>query len=57
MKVVHVVPALFGPGGVVGGAERYALELARYMAMRVPTTLMAFGDRDSRERDGASTST
>ena len=35
MKVVHIVPALFGPSGVVGGAERYALELARQMAERV----------------------
>jgi hypothetical protein len=28
-QVVHVVPALFGDGGVFGGAERYALELAK----------------------------
>ena len=31
-RVLHVVPALFGDGGVFGGAERYALELARHMA-------------------------
>jgi glycosyltransferase involved in cell wall biosynthesis len=38
------VPALFGAdGGVFGGAERYALELARYMADEVPTTLASFG--------------
>ena len=28
-RVVHFVPALFGPRGIFGGAERYALELAR----------------------------
>ncbi|HET9272421.1 MAG TPA: glycosyltransferase family 4 protein [Vicinamibacterales bacterium] len=44
MRVVHVVPALFGPDGLVGGAERYAFELARHMAASVPTTLVGFGD-------------
>jgi glycosyltransferase involved in cell wall biosynthesis len=43
LKVVHVVPRLFGKKGVVGGAERYALELARYMAEQVPTSLVCFG--------------
>jgi glycosyltransferase involved in cell wall biosynthesis len=44
MRVVHIVPALFGHGGLVGGAERYAFELARHMAPAVPTTLVGFGD-------------
>jgi glycosyltransferase involved in cell wall biosynthesis len=44
---------LFGPGGVVGGAERYALELARSMAAVVPTTLVSFGDMYREERVGA----
>jgi glycosyltransferase involved in cell wall biosynthesis len=43
---------LFGPGGTLGGAERYALELARHMADVVPTTLVAFGERESVERIG-----
>jgi glycosyltransferase involved in cell wall biosynthesis len=42
-RVVHVTPALFGDGGVFGGAERYSLELARNMAAVVPTTLVSFG--------------
>ena len=50
--VVHVVPALFGHEGVYGGAERYALELARAMAERVPTTLVAFGAQPVSRRDG-----
>ena len=53
MKVVHIVPALFGPIGLVGGAERYALELARHMADVVPTTLVSFGDDSVEERIGA----
>ena len=46
------MPALFGPRGVLGGAERYALELARHMADATPTTLVAFGDRDRSETLG-----
>jgi glycosyltransferase involved in cell wall biosynthesis len=48
-RVVHLVPALFGTNGVVGGGERYALELARHMAEHVPTTLVTFGQDDGRD--------
>ena len=42
--VVHIVPAPFDArDGIIGGAERYALELARHMAERCPTTLVSFG--------------
>jgi len=53
MNVVQIVPACFGATGVVGGAERYACELARHMADVVPTTLVSFGDQDEEERLGA----
>ncbi len=53
MRVAHVVPALFGPDGVVGGAERYAFELARHMAGEVPTTLVTFGASDEDYTAGA----
>jgi alpha-maltose-1-phosphate synthase len=53
VRVLHIVPALFdSQDGVVGGAERYALELARFMAEQVPTTLVTFGARERRERFG-----
>lgn len=52
MRVLHLVPALFGPGGIVGGAERYAFELARHMADEVPTTLLTFGSEDKSETVG-----
>jgi len=52
LVVTHVVPALFGPKGVVGGAERYVLELARHMSRRVPTTLVTFGAEDEDMREG-----
>ena len=43
-RVLHIVPRLFGRDhGVVGGAERYALELARHMAQEIPTSLVSFG--------------
>ena len=51
--VVHTVPSLFSnEDGIVGGAERYVLELARHMASRVPTSLVTFGRRDREERSG-----
>jgi len=51
--VLHIVPALFGADdGIVGGAERYALELARHMAQETPTTLVSFGERERYETRG-----
>jgi glycosyltransferase involved in cell wall biosynthesis len=52
--VVHLVPALFGAqnGGIVGGAERYAFELARHMAAEVPTVLVTFAEKSSQEELG-----
>lgn len=47
-RVVHITPALFGEGGVYGGAERYSLELARHMARVTPTALVSFADRPRR---------
>src|SRR5580700_1562154 len=44
MRVLHIAPAIFGENGVVGGAERYSLELAKHMAAEVPTLFAAFGD-------------
>jgi glycosyltransferase involved in cell wall biosynthesis len=52
-RVLHLVPRLFGKNGTVGGAERYALELARYMSNEVPTALVCFGDTtESHEKLG-----
>ena len=53
MIVTHLVPAPFDPrDGIVGGAERYAFELARHMADRVLTRLVTFGPAARRERSG-----
>jgi glycosyltransferase involved in cell wall biosynthesis len=49
LRILHIVPALFGSGGVVGGAERYALELARHMADFRQTTLVSFGEENRSE--------
>jgi glycosyltransferase involved in cell wall biosynthesis len=46
LRVLHMIPALFDlDGGIVGGAERYALELASHMAKEVRTTLLTFANR------------
>ncbi len=42
-KVLHIVPRLFGDDDSYGGAERYALELARAMASLTTARLVAFG--------------
>src|SRR5437660_5627548 len=53
LRVLHIVPALFGSdGGLVGGAERFALELVRHMADVVPTMLLGFGDEERSETIG-----
>jgi glycosyltransferase involved in cell wall biosynthesis len=52
-RVLHVVPALFGRRGIVGGAERYAFELARAMADAAPTSLVAFGEAPSIAQQGS----
>ncbi len=51
-RVLHIVPALFGAKGVLGGAERYALELARYMADKTPTRMLTFGEESREEQFG-----
>lgn len=53
MLVTHLVPALFDAHtGILGGAERYALELARHMADVLPTRLVTFGPVDRIEHLG-----
>ena len=52
-RVLHLVPAVFGERGIVGGAERYAFELARHMADEVPTRLGTFGARAAEWKEGA----
>lgn len=49
-RVAVVYPVAFGPEGIFGGGERYALELARALSRTVPTRLVTFGDRRRRER-------
>ena len=52
-RVTHVIASLFKAGsGTLGGAERYALELARNMADVVPTMLVSFGEEDREESIG-----
>ena len=53
LTVAHLVPAPFDPDdGIVGGAERYAFELARHMSERVVTRLITFGASRRRDRVG-----
>jgi glycosyltransferase involved in cell wall biosynthesis len=47
IRVLQVVPALFGSGGAIGGAERYAAELSRAMSRRsdLAVRLIGYGDQ------------
>src|SRR5512132_2933007 len=53
MRVIQVVPTVFGPDGLYGGGERYPLELARALAAEVDCELVAFGPRPGRWRDAS----
>ncbi|MGZ6034911.1 MAG: glycosyltransferase family 4 protein [Myxococcaceae bacterium] len=53
MRVLHLIPTLFHPiEGIVGGAERYAYELARHMSRAAETTLVSFGPEERELSDG-----
>jgi glycosyltransferase involved in cell wall biosynthesis len=52
VKVVHVSPLYFSDEGVIGGGERYALELARAMSNHADTKLVTFGRRRQSLVDG-----
>ena len=49
--MVHVAPTAFGSDGLLGGGERYPVELARSLAGRVTCRLVTFGPRPQRYRE------
>jgi glycosyltransferase involved in cell wall biosynthesis len=51
MRVVHVAPTPFGPAGIFGGGERFALELGRALARRVDCELVTFGTAERAWRE------
>lgn len=53
MNVLHVSPTWFGRASVVGGAERYAWELARACSRLTPTAFVSFAAApEERDEDG-----
>jgi glycosyltransferase involved in cell wall biosynthesis len=42
VRVIHVAPTPFGQGGLLGGGERYPLELARALAAQIDCELITF---------------
>jgi glycosyltransferase involved in cell wall biosynthesis len=46
-----VAPTPFGPSGLLGGGERYPLELARALAVQVDCELLTFGPRPQLTRE------
>jgi glycosyltransferase involved in cell wall biosynthesis len=51
MRVTHVAPTTFGDDGLLGGGERYPLELARSLACHVRCRLVVFGRQARRLRE------
>jgi glycosyltransferase involved in cell wall biosynthesis len=51
MRVVHVAPTPFGPAGIFGGGERYALELGRALARQIDCQLVTFGSTEGAWRE------
>jgi glycosyltransferase involved in cell wall biosynthesis len=51
VRVVQVAPTPFGPDGLLGGGERYPLELARALARFVDCELVTFGRRARLDQD------
>lgn len=53
MRALHVTPTHFADASIVGGAERYAWELARAMSAQADVTFFALADRSGEwTRDG-----
>jgi len=53
MKVVHITPTYFDPTSIIGGGERYAMELAKAMSEIAETELISFSDRPRVEKAGS----
>jgi glycosyltransferase involved in cell wall biosynthesis len=53
VRVIQVAPTSFGPAGLLGGGERYPLELARALARHVDCTLLTFGPHSAWEHEAA----
>ena len=51
VRVIHVAPTPFGAAGLLGGGERYPLELARALAPHVDCELLTFGRRPAQQRE------
>ena len=52
MKVVHITPTYFDDSSIIGGGERYPMELASLMADVVETTLVSFASKRRSHRQG-----
>jgi glycosyltransferase involved in cell wall biosynthesis len=51
VRIIHVAPTPFGAGGLLGGGERYPVELARALARHADVELVTFGSQPGAVRD------
>ncbi|MBF0244285.1 MAG: glycosyltransferase family 4 protein [Planctomycetes bacterium] len=52
MKIAIIVPTFFKESSVIGGAERYALELSRALSVQEDVELITFGKKNQTENKG-----
>lgn len=52
LKILHVSPTYFSPDSVMGGGERYVLELAKAMASYAEVRVLSFGSKEHIFYDG-----
>jgi glycosyltransferase involved in cell wall biosynthesis len=52
MKVVHISPTYFDDSSLIGGGERYVVELSSWMSKSVDTTLVSFSSKRQSYRQG-----
>ena len=52
MKIVHITPTYFDDSSIIGGGERYPMELASLMADIVDTTLVSFAPKRHSHKQG-----
>ena len=55
LKILHISPTYFSPDSVMGGGERYVLELAKNMSKHDHVKILSFGKKNETKHDGALT--
>lgn len=53
LKILHITPTYFSPDSIMGGGERYVLELAKAMSQYAEVKILSFGKNEKIFNDGS----